>query len=210
MSTPKVTSSIADPTLRVLLDTWQNSTLLRLNCHRLGTIVSFDPASQTASVQITALAVIGDQTLAYPVLTDCPVFVASGSTGYLTFPIVAGDTCLILFNDRDIDSWFEAGATTAPNSGRLHDLSDGLVLVGFRHKGNPVPDYSPYDTELRRAKAVVGLDEDSLISIRNEITSLKNILTTLITALNALNTKTGPDSSTQIAAANTLIFQLLK
>jgi len=203
-------ASIAAPDMRLLLDTWMNNSALKLNCHRIGTIVSFDSAKQTASVQIAALAVFGDKTVAYPVLTQCPVFVPSGGTGCLTFPVSAGDSCLVLFNDRDIDNWYESGAVVAPNTARTHDLSDGLVIVGFRHQANPIPAYST-DVELRNNTAIVGLEDNGKISIRNQDTTLKNVMTTLITALNKLDEKSPSGSaSVQIALVNTLIQQLLK
>jgi hypothetical protein len=51
-------------------------------------------------------------------------------------PIQSGDTCLVLFCDRDLDNWFESGQITTLNSNRVHDLSDGVALVGIRHKQN--------------------------------------------------------------------------
>ena len=203
-------SSIAAPDMRLVLDTWMNNSALKLNCHRIGTIVSFDSTKQTASVQIASLAVFGDKTVPYPVLTQCPVFVPSGGNGCLTMPVSSGDSCLVLFNDRDIDNWYESGAVTAPNTARTHDLSDGLVIVGFRHQANPIPDYS-VDVELRNNTAIVGLEDNGKISIRNQDTTLKNVMTTLITALNKLDEKSPSGSaSVQINDVNVLIYQLLK
>lgn len=203
-------SSIAAPDMRLVLDTWMNNSALKLNCHRIGTIVSFDSTKQTASVQIASLAVFGDKTVPYPVLTQCPVFVPSGGNGCLTMPVSSGDSCLVLFNDRDIDNWYESGAVTAPNTARTHDLSDGLVIVGFRHQANPIPDYS-VDVELRNNTAIVGLEDNGKISIRNQDTTLKNVMTTLITALNKLDQKSPSGSaSVQINDVNVLIYQLLK
>jgi hypothetical protein len=203
-------SSIAAPDMRLVLDTWMNNSALKLNCHRIGTIVSFDSTKQTASVQIASLAVFGDKTVPYPVLTQCPVFVPSGGNGCLTMPVSPGDSCLVLFNDRDIDNWYESGAVTAPNTARTHDLSDGLVIVGFRHQANPIPDYS-VDVELRNNTAIVGLEDNGKISIRNQDTTLKTVMTTLITALNKLDEKSPSGSaSVQINDVNVLIYQLLK
>ena len=203
-------SSIAAPDMRLVLDTWMNNSALKLNCHRIGTIVSFDSTKQTASVQIASLAVFGDKIVPYPVLTQCPVFVPSGGNGCLTMPVSPGDSCLVLFNDRDIDNWYESGAVTAPNTARTHDLSDGLVIVGFRHQANPIPDYS-VDVELRNNTAIVGLEDNGKISIRNQDTTLKTVMTTLITALNKLDEKSPRGSaSVQINDVNVLIYQLLK
>jgi hypothetical protein len=203
-------SSVVEPDMRRLLDNYMTLSALKLNCHRIGTIVSFDSTKQTASVQIAALAVFGDKTVPYPVLTQCPVFVPSGGNGCLTMPVSPGDSCLVLFNDRDIDNWYESGAVTAPNTARTHDLSDGLVIVGFRHQANPIVDYS-VDVEMRHGTAIVGLEDSGKISIRNQDTTLKNVLTTLITALNKLDEKSPSGSAAvQIADVNTLIYQLLK
>lgn len=206
----KPLSAIAETDLRSLLDTWQNNTMLRLNCHRIGTILEFDPVRQVARVQIAALAVFGSETVPYPVLTDCPVFVPCGAGACLTMPVLTDDPCLVLFNDRDMDNWFVSGAVAAPNTPRTHDLSDGLVIVGFRHAANPIPNYSAEDPELRNGPGTIGIGNDGLVSIRNDITTLKNVMTTLITALNKLNTKTGPDASVQINDVNDLIYALLK
>jgi len=202
-------SSIAAPDMRLVLDTWMNNSALKLNCHRIGTIVDFDTTKQTASVQIAALAVFGEQTVPYPVLTQCPVFVPSGGGGCLTMPVSPGDSCLVLFNDRDIDNWYESGAVTAPNTARTHDLSDGLVIVGFRHQANPIPAYSE-EVQLRHGTTIIGLEYDGLVRFQNSFTSSKLTLEAIITALTALNAKTGPSAATQISAANTLISNLLK
>jgi hypothetical protein len=202
-------SSVVEPDMRRLLDNYMTLSALKLNCHRIGTIVDFDITKQTASIQIAALAVFGEQTVPYPVLTQCPVFVLSGGGGCLTMPVSPGDSCLVLFNDRDIDNWYESGAVTAPNTARTHDLSDGLAIVGFRHQANPIPAYSE-EVQLRHGTTIIGLEYDGLIRIQNSITSLKLTLDSIITALTALNAKTGPSAVTQISAANTLISQLLK
>jgi hypothetical protein len=202
-------SSVVEPDMRRLLDNYMTLSALKLNCHRIGTIVDFDITKQTASIQIAALAVFGEQTVPYPVLTQCPVFVLSGGAGCLTMPISAGDSCLVLFNDRDIDNWYESGAVTAPNTARTHDLSDGLAIVGFRHQANPIPAYSE-EVQMRHGTTIIGLEYDGLIRIQNSITSLKLTLEAIITALTALNAKTGPSAAIQISAANTLISNLLK
>ena len=202
-------SSIPAPDMRLVMDTWMNNSALKLNCHRIGTIISFDPSKQTASIQIAALAVFGDKTVPYPVLTQCPVFVLSGGGGCLTMPVSPGDSCLVLFNDRDIDNWYESGAVTAPNTARTHDLSDGLAIVGFRHQANPIPDYSE-EVQMRHGSTRIGLEYNGLIGIQNSITSLKAAMDAITTALVALNAKTGPTALPEIIIAKALILSLLK
>lgn len=181
-------SSPTPPTLLDLLLQMQQQTLVRLNCHQVGEIATFDAATQTATVQLKMLRLIGTQSVAYPILTHCPVMVLSGGNGRLTFPIESGDPCLVLFNDRDLDNWFDSGASAVPNSYRTHSLSDGLVIVGFRNLANKLTGISTTDTELSQGAAVVGMD-DTKISVRNGTTTLKTQLDLLFTNLDTLMTR---------------------
>jgi len=137
MSEP-ITSPIP-PDLRSLLTDLKKEIFYGLNCHQVGVINSFNPTTQTATVQIQVLRNIGNTQVAYPLLTDCPVIFPGGGGAYMTFPVAKGDPCLVLFNDRDLDLWFTTGNVVGPNSARAHSLSDGIVLVGIRNKTNPPP-----------------------------------------------------------------------
>lgn len=140
-----------EPELKDLLDYFKKQIKLELNCHHIGTINSFDSSNQTAQVsinyaktflQIDSVGATSVVTSNYPVLVDCPVIcLGGGGTGALTFPIAAGDECLLLFNDRDLDNWFSGSSGSAPASGRLHAFSDAVVLVGLRSMGNVIPNY---------------------------------------------------------------------
>ena len=92
-----------------------------LHCALPGNIISFDPDTQTASIQ----PAVKLGSLPYPVLTDVPVFMP------VPFEINPGDACLVIFSDVDIDNWFETGEASAPNSPRRHSLSDGFAAEAF-------------------------------------------------------------------------------
>ncbi len=101
-----------------------------------GIIQSFDPASMTCVVQPAIKAVVfqnGEaQDVALPLLLDCPVQFPSGGGFSLTFPVSEGDECLVVFASRCIDAWFASGGVQAQAEMRMHDLSDGFALIGFR------------------------------------------------------------------------------
>lgn len=191
---------VQPPDLSALLNDFQDHTLFKINCHQLGTIVSFNAATQTAQVALLMLRVVGDRTVPYPLLVDVPVYVPCGGPAVLTLPIASGDTCLVLFNDRDIDNWFETGAISAPNSDRAHSLADGLAIVGFRSKANPVTNYSTTDAQLRLGNTLVGMD-GTQVEIRNGSYSLQNILTNLYGVLYSWVNTGGstPDTATKAA-----------
>lgn len=205
MSTePKPFSATPEPDLAALLRASNIALLAALNCHQWGTIVSFDPTKQTATVQLAALRKVpeivdGVPTYVpkqYPLLTDVPVFVASGGTGHLTFAITAGDVCLVLFNDRDFDAFWSTGTVAPPASVRMHDLSDGLALVGFRPLTKLIAGYYTGGAELLGNGAKLRLSNK--VSLASTLTDLQTVLKKAKDAMTALNGKTGPSAATQI------------
>lgn len=104
-----------------------------------GIIQSFDATVQTASVQIAIQAKFIDKTgkitnVPISVLTDCPCQFPGGGGFSQTWPVAVGDECLVVFGSRCIDAWWEQGGVQPPAEYRMHDLSDGFVLLGFRSK----------------------------------------------------------------------------
>jgi len=150
-----------------------------LNCHQVGIIESFDNSTQTVRVQIATKRIV-DVSLNgaitynnYPLLVDVPVISLYGGDSGMTFPIKKGDECLILFNDRQIDNWFNSGGIQPFNILRLHDLSDGFALVGIRSLQKVLKNYSNNKTEWFF---------NDLVKISQGATStdIKNILINLI------------------------------
>lgn len=198
-------SSFPIPDLRTVLNQLKREIATTFNCHQLGTIQSFDATKQTAEVSLNVLRMVPNldvqppqyKAVNYPLLVDVPVFINSGGTGYLTFPIQPGDTCLVLFNDRDIDNWFATGNTAEPNTQRTHDLSDGLALVGFRSLANALDDFDTDNAVFayQNGKILVA----NKVQLLNAVTNMTTVLDKLHTALTTLNGKTGPSAATQIA-----------
>lgn len=86
---------------------------------------------------------------ALPLLVDCPVQFPSGGNCTLTFPVAPGDECLVVFANRCIDGWWQSGGVQEQAEIRMHDLSDGFVLLGFRSKPRALPNVSTTATQLR-------------------------------------------------------------
>ena len=127
-----------------------------INCHTIGTIQSFDSATATVSASFNYKKTLKkrnavsansndytDVVISYPQLVRVPIIVLSGGGAYTTYPIAEGDTCLLLFCDRDIDLWLEKEITqNPPNTERLHDLSDAVALVGLYSIQKPLTNYN--------------------------------------------------------------------
>lgn len=143
------------PDLRRLLAAFGLETRKAVNCVRVGVIKAFDAAQQTATVQIaqqqvTSVKPDGTQTEAqFPLLLEVPVAFPGGGGYTLTFPVHAGDECLILFNDRELDNWFIDGPGFAPSTPRVHDLSDGIAIVGLRSLPRKLAGVSTTAVQLR-------------------------------------------------------------
>ncbi|MCA7953842.1 hypothetical protein LGM43_26595 [Burkholderia seminalis] len=119
-----------------------------------GEIESFDAAAQTCTVQLTVSVQVraDDGSLsseALPVLVDCPVQFPSGGDCSLTFPVVRGDECLVVFASRCIDAWWQSGGVQKQAELRMHSLSDGFALLGFRSQPRMLANVSTSSAQLR-------------------------------------------------------------
>lgn len=102
------------------------------HCAMPGTVIEFKADLQTAKVRIGVRETYNGRHIEMPILTDVPVFFPGGKRGGLTFPVEAGDECIVIFADRCIDAWVQSGGVQNAVTGRRHDLADGFALVGFR------------------------------------------------------------------------------
>lgn len=134
--------TINPPSPTALLDAWKRDILKSINCARVGNIVDFDPGEkgirpatatvQIAQQQVTSVAFDGTQTFAaYPPLKLVPVIFLKGGGYRITTPVKAGDGCLLIFHDRELDNWYLNGAGLPPTTPRLHDFADAFAIVGI-------------------------------------------------------------------------------
>ena len=123
-----------------LLDAQRALIFSTFNCIQIGKVETVTPADQTVEVtlQIKRPATDGTSS-AIPLLVDVPYFVLQGGGAYIDMPITPGDYCIVLFNDRDIDTWWSTANMADPATSRKHDLSDGIAIVGINPKTEPLP-----------------------------------------------------------------------
>jgi protein gp138/GpV-like protein with Apex motif len=153
------------PDLRSLFTSLGFEIKKQINCARPGIVQSFNSGNATAIVQIaqqqvTSVSPAGVRTLAaFSPLVEVPVYTMGGGGVTVTFPIAAGDECIVLFCDREIDNWLQSGGTdTAPTTPRLHDLADGIALVGIRSFPRSLSGYSANSAQLRSDDGTVTID----------------------------------------------------
>ncbi|WP_406670451.1 Gp138 family membrane-puncturing spike protein [Raoultella terrigena] len=119
-----------------------------------GIIQSFDPDAVTAVVQPAIKGVEHDESgaevsVSLPLLVDVPVVFPRGGGCTLTFPVTAGDECLVIFADRCIDFWWQSGGIQEPVDGRMHDLSDAFCIVGPQSQAKKISGISTTAAQFR-------------------------------------------------------------
>ena len=111
-----------------------------LNCMRVGIIQTFYSDDLTADVLIANKKTInlnsdGTQNVRNFALIRAKVCYC---TPYITYPLKEGDECILLFSDREIESWFINGNVNPEIYPRLHDLTDAVAIVGLRSLPNMI------------------------------------------------------------------------
>ncbi|MDB5444982.1 MAG: hypothetical protein JWQ97_299 [Phenylobacterium sp.] len=130
-----------------------------------GIVQSFDAIAQTCVVQPSIQGRVAKpdgsvQPINLPLLLDCPVLFPSGGGVTLTFPIKKGDECLVWFASRGMDFWWQLGGIQPPAEARMHDLSDGFVMVGPRSQPRVLANISTTHAQLRSDDGVAFVDLD--------------------------------------------------
>lgn len=169
-----------------------------LNCIKIGEIVSFDKNTQTAEVKILNKKINQNYSaskvlIEYPLLMQVPCVIMGGGSSYITYPITAGDQCLVLFSDYMLDNWKNTGDNVPSDFNRRHDISDAIAIVGLRALPQALQNYSDY-LNLHysdNSSIIVG----DTIEVNNTTTNLNgNVnVTGIVTAptLNATTAATG-------------------
>lgn len=186
----------SDVTFTDALNILKRNIFLNFNCHAIATIQSFDAETQLVTVSINykktflradpATGVYRNVLQEYPPVLDCPIICLQGGGSALTFPITQGDTCILLFNDRDMDAWHHTGQVGAINTQRLHSFADAIALVGIRSGNNPIPDYDPLNIGIKatgEARVKIYNDADTLNGLLQNLTTELQNLTSAIAAI---------------------------
>jgi hypothetical protein len=118
--------------------------------------------------------------------------VLQGGGAYIDMPVTPGDFCIVLFNDRDIDTWWSTANMADPATNRKHDLSDGIAIVGLNPKTAVLP----------MAGTSLGLiAADKKVRIKNDTETLFTLVGDLIDAVSDLTTFGSPESHAVTAAS---------
>ncbi len=135
------------PTMAEIIRSAIDARLAEVHTMLPGRIESFDADTQKADVtpmlKRIQKADEGEIVEDIPVIPAVPVVFPRAGNGYkITFPVVAGDRCMLVFCERSIDNYQlrgggeVSGATSRyeaedPESFQMHDLSDPVAVLGW-------------------------------------------------------------------------------
>lgn len=124
----------------------------------------------------------------YPTLYNVPVLTLQGGGVAVSLPPAVGDSCLVVFSDRCMDSWKVNQGNPAPlPSLRKHDISDGFALFGLNPAPSKLPAPVPGEAGLIASAAGVATAKVATmggkVTVRNLSGSLGPILVALLTTM---------------------------
>ena len=108
-----------------------------------------------------------------PTVDRVPVVWPSGGGWTIASQLVPGDEVLLVISDRDISGWIDTGQTTTPATGRSHNLTDAMAIVGLTSAPRQ-PQRKPALGELIIARGDGTPPEISLKSVDRSITVTAN------------------------------------
>lgn len=124
----------SQPDLGQIIKSSGLSVASELNCMRIGIIQSFNAENLTVQVQIAGKRTIGLNPDGTQRVRDyAPIYAkVCYSNPFITHEIKAGEECILLFSDREIESWYINGDNNPEAYTRMHDLTDAIAIVGIR------------------------------------------------------------------------------
>ena len=143
-----------------------------------GRVVSYDPATQTATVQPLYKAKFNGEPMQMPELLSVPVVMPRGGGYAISFPIKPGDGVQLMFQSRNSDLWYNEGGEQEGFTARMHDLSDAVAMPGLEPSPRALSDYNADSFELRSEDGTTKIEitDDGKIAFESDGEELVNIL----------------------------------
>lgn len=130
-------------TLLNVLEALKSNINYNLNCVKVATVEEFFKDNLTVSCKINNKRVLGIKEDGNQILQDYPLIYAKvhylgwGNIG-ATYPISKGMEGFLLFNDRELETWFLTGTGGNLAYNRCHNLSDAIFICGVHSLPNMI------------------------------------------------------------------------
>lgn len=156
----------SDPTLADVITNIVLGAVLDLRVSGPAQVTAYDSSKQCVSVQPLIKDPFIDeeekrQSEPLPIITGVPLLFLGGGGYRTTYPVMEGDTVLLIHSDSSIDEWVTNGGVADPKDERRHSLSDAFAISGLRDFNNALGD-APID------RMSIGKDDGAQITIRQD------------------------------------------
>jgi len=164
-----------------------------------GQIVSFDPATQTATVRLMVMPIVNGEPIEPPDLVEVPISQPRGGGFAMTAPIAAGDYVDVNFDDVDTSGFRSSGSQSKPGTARLNSLSDATATLGRQPSGEALTAYDAANMFMGTVDGANGLriSPGGQVAIDGAGEELFTILSELLDVLSDDSADTTRDSPTQ-------------
>jgi len=147
-----------------------DAAVLELHTSIPGIVISYDSATQLATVQIAIRRKDADDNVyEIPPIQRVPVLFPRSSAGSVHLPLAKGDSVLLVFSERALDRWRQAGDVVDPgNIARFHHFTDAFAIPGAAPDSSPLVFDSAADREgvcVQTPDAKVVIDSAGLVRI---------------------------------------------
>ena len=125
-------------------------------------VVSYDAATNRASIKPIGTYTTPDwQEIEYPVIHNVPIQFPCGvgGTAGVTFPIKAGDGCIVIFADREIENFLNGSFC---DDMRSHSMNDAYAIPGLYSQAVPTVKNNSNDVCIFNAGSLVVLNGSQL------------------------------------------------
>lgn len=109
------------------------------------TVETYDPALQKATVIAGNITVLntdaGEREMEPMKVVSCPVRWPATGSGYLTFPLIPGDTGHLICSDRSLENWMNKAPVVPavdPGARHTHNVIDGIFEPGLHPTTAPI------------------------------------------------------------------------
>ncbi len=118
-------------TLKKILDMKQFETMAKINCMRIGIIQSVNGLEAECLITNKKTVGINDNGLSevkdYPAIT-AKIYYMGNTDNNINYPLIQGQPCLLLFNDREFYSYFATGEISPCANDELHSLNYAICI----------------------------------------------------------------------------------
>ena len=138
------TSLRNDPDLMSTLKSFEGSLKYNIiNCCRIGLVDSYNKETRVAKVLIANKLTTGQDDNGVPITQNyAPIYAKVLFFGWkdieITHPVIEGSEGILLFNDREIESWYINGNVNNLAYDRAHDKTDAIFISGLLSLPNMV------------------------------------------------------------------------